>query len=167
VTGRKIGDEELHRLIDEKAEAFQHCISAGVEPYPGVLSLVKEISGNLPLAICSGALPGDILPILAGLGIADAFNVMVTAVDVPASKPDPASYMLAVARLREKFPERKISPEDCLAIEDTPAGIASAVGAKLKVIGVTNSYPEESLMHAFKIVPTLAGITLEGLRRLF
>lgn len=165
--GEPLADQELKRLIDEKAQAFQRIISAGVEPYPGVVELVRSIAGKLPLGLCSGALPADIDPILGQLGIAGLFDVVVTAGDVAASKPDPASYVLALERLTARFPDRVISPEATLAIEDTPAGIASATGAGLRALAVTNSYPEERLAGAFRIVASLAGIDLEGLRLLF
>jgi beta-phosphoglucomutase len=164
--GREISERELHQLIDEKAQAFQRAIAAGVEPYPGVVELIRSLAGTIPLALCSGALPGDIQPILTQLGIAALFDVVVTAADVQASKPDPASYLLAVARLTGAFPDHGIIAENCLAIEDTPAGIASASGAGLTVLAVTNSYPEESLGGASRIVPSLVGIDLEGLRSL-
>ncbi|MCM2358495.1 MAG: HAD family phosphatase [Geobacteraceae bacterium] len=163
---RELGDRELQLLIEEKARAFQRAIAAGVEPYPGVVELVRAIAGNLPLALCSGALPGDIQPILTQLAIDNAFDAVVTAADVAASKPDPASYLLAVARLQAAFPDRGIVPSHCLAIEDTPAGLASANGAGLKALAVANSYPEESLGGASKVVLSLAGIDLEGLRLL-
>jgi HAD superfamily hydrolase (TIGR01509 family) len=164
--GKAIDDRELGLLIEEKAQAFQRAIAAGVEPYPGVVELIRSIAGNLPLALCSGALPGDIRPILKQLGISDLFNTVVTAADVQASKPDPASYILAVARLQAAFPERGIDPAHCLAIEDTPAGIASASGAGVKTLAVTNSYPEERLTEAGRVVQSLVGIDLEGLRLL-
>jgi beta-phosphoglucomutase len=86
---------------------------------------------------------------------------------VQASKPDPESYALAVAGLSSMYPDRKIVPGLCLAIEDTPAGIASAMGAGLKVLAVTNSYPEENLAVADKVIATLAGVELDNLRQLF
>jgi beta-phosphoglucomutase len=165
--GREIAEEELHLLIEEKARAFQRAIAARVEPYPGVVELIRSLAGNIPLALCSGALPGDIQPILTQLDIAALFDVVVTAADVQASKPDPASYLLAVARLTAAFPDRGIISGNCLAIEDTPAGIASASGAGLKALAVTNSYPEESLGGASRVVLSLVGIDLEGLRLLF
>lgn len=163
--GRPLSDHELKALIEEKAEAFLRIVSAGVPPYPGVVELIRSISGNIPLALCSGALRSDIEPILAQLSLTGAFDVMVTADEVAASKPDPESYRLAVQRLQERFPER-VDPSASLAIEDTPAGIASASGAGLKVLAVTNSYPKERLASAFHIVESLAGLDLEGLRRL-
>jgi len=165
--GKPLDDGGLRRVIDAKAEAFQRAIASGVEPYPGVVGLIRSIAGNLPLALCSGALPSDIRPILKQLDIETAFNVIVTAEDVTASKPDPASYALAVARLTNVYPGNAIVPGNCLAIEDTPAGIASASGAGLKILAVTNSYPEESLGGACKVVQSLVGVNIEGLRLVF
>lgn len=165
--GRPLAEGELRGLIEEKAAAFQRTIAAGVEPYPGVLELIRSVSGNLPLALCSGALPSDIEPILLQLGLAGIFDVTVTAADVQASKPDPASYALAVARLKAVYPAQEIQPAHCLAIEDTPAGIASATGAGLQVLAVANSYPEEELAGACRVVTSLAGVDLQSLRLLF
>lgn len=165
--GKSVGDSELHELITAKAHSFQIAVSRSVEPYPGAVELIHGISGNLPLALCSGALVADILPILRQLDIEEAFDVVVTADDVHASKPDPASYALAVKRLQTFFPQSVITPAGCLAIEDTPAGIASASGAGIKVMAVTNSYPEEKLTSAWRIVNSLEGISLESLRAVF
>ncbi|WP_224983068.1 HAD family hydrolase [Geomonas agri] len=165
VHGRPLSDQELKELIKGKAEAFLKIVSGGVGPYPGVVELIRSISGNLPLALCSGALQSDIEPILAQLGLTDAFDVKVTADEVAASKPDPESYRLAVQRLQERFPGQ-VEAADSIAVEDTPAGITSATGAGLKVLAVTNSYPAERLTGACRVVDTLAGVDLEGLRLL-
>ena len=152
-------------MMAEKAHAFLKIVSAGVPPYPGVVELIRAISGNLPLALCSGALRSDIDPILAQLSLTGAFDTLVTADEVAASKPDPESYRLAVQRLQALFPGR-VNPSSSLAIEDTPAGIASATGAGLNVLAVTNSYPKERLTGALRVVGSLVGIDLEGLRLL-
>ncbi|ABB31582.1 HAD-superfamily hydrolase, subfamily IA, variant 3 [Geobacter metallireducens RCH3] len=166
VHGRTLNDHELELLIDRKAAAFQEIISSGVAPYPGVVELIRSINGTFPLALCSGALRCDILPILAGLGLSNAFDVMVTAEEVTASKPDPASYALAVERLAAAFVDRGILPGRCIAIEDTPAGIASATGAGIPVIAVTNSYPAEMLSGAVRVVDSLAGLALADIENL-
>ena len=165
--GRTLNDQELQALLREKSAAFQGIIAGGVETYPGVVELIRSIAGNLPLGLCSGALPSDIDPILKQLGIDGLFDVVVTAADVQASKPDPESYTLAVAGLNNVHSDRNIIPGCCLAIEDTPAGITSAKGAGLKVLAVANSYPEENLSVADKVIGTLAGVELDNLRTLF
>lgn len=164
--GLELDDARLHELIGAKAELFQHVAAEGVSSYPGVCELIRAISGKLPLAICSGALRSDIEPILATLGLTSCFDSIVTADDVPHSKPDPASYIEAVKRLQLLFPDGMITPELAVAIEDTPAGIASAKGAGLKVVAVTNSYPASMLTSADAVVTTLAELGIEDLCRL-
>ena len=150
-----IGKNELEELITKKAAAFQELLeSDGAAALPGAVELIRSLSGNIPLAICSGALREDILPILGKLGIENAFDTIVTADDTHISKPDPAPYRLAAKRL---------GVSDGLAIEDTPVGIASAKGAGLKVLAVTNSYAREFLTEADRIVDSLEGITLKEL----
>lgn len=165
VHGLHLGQEQLPELIAAKAACFQDVITGGVQPYPGVVQLIRELSGTIPLAICSGALRSDIEPVLAQLSLQGAFDLMVTADEVEASKPDPASYRLALGRLQEAYPDLHITGGETLAIEDTPAGIDSAHGAGLQVLAVTNSYPAAELASAVKIVDSLNAITVEDLRR--
>lgn len=164
--GEQLSHEMLEQLIDQKAMIFQEVIASGVLPYPGVVELATELAGKLPLALCSGALPSDILPILKQHALENVFSVIVTAADVEASKPDPASYRLAVERLQTAFPDHGIDPSSCLAIEDTPAGIASANGAGIRVVAVTNSYPADHLQSACKVVESLAELGFDDLDRL-
>lgn len=161
--GLPLSDERLLEVIALKASLFHEVASEGVSTYPGVVQLIKSISGKIPLAICSGALRSDIEPVLQMLSLSAAFDCMVTAEEVPVSKPDPASYRLAVEKLQQLFPQSAITATETVAIEDTPAGIASANRAGLKVLSVTNSYPAEELHSADMIVGSLADMTLKDL----
>jgi len=155
VHGARLSATELQELIDKKAQLFQEIIRDGISAYAGVVDLIRIIhSSQTPLAICSGALRSDIAPILETLDIADCFDVIVTAEDVAKSKPDPECYRVAHARLNE-CRLLNLPPGQVLAIEDTPAGIAAAKGAGLRVIAVTNSYPATLLTQADLIVETL------------
>ena len=161
--GRPLSVADLEPLIDRKAQAFLEIIAAGVRPYPGAVELIAGISGRLPLAICSGALRSDILPVLEQFGLSTAFDVIVTADDVSASKPDPACYRLTVERLSAACPGTGIAPESCIVIEDTPGGIAAARGAGLTVVGVTTSYPANRLAGTARIVTSLEELTPDDL----
>jgi beta-phosphoglucomutase len=68
--------------------------------------------------------------ILSILGLTDAFDVVATREDVEHGKPDPELDLL-VAR------ELGVKPENCLVIEDSPAGVAAALAAGMDVIAVT------------------------------
>jgi beta-phosphoglucomutase len=164
--GRELDGNFLEELIALKASLFQDVVGEGVTPYPGVVELITSLAGELPVALCSGALRSDVDPILSRLFLDKAFSVKVTAEEVPASKPDPASYALAVQRLAKTFPGRGIVPSRCVAIEDTPAGIASASRAGIPVLAVTNSYPAAQLVEACSVVSSLADISLADLKAL-
>ncbi len=156
--GMLLEPDLLHRLIEQKAGYFLEIIGAGVSAYPGVLELIVHLhASNFPLAICSGALRSDIDPILAMLGISDYFDVIVTAEDVAASKPDPECYQLAFQRLQSLY-LNSFSKETTIAIEDTPAGICAAKGAGLRVCAVTNSYPADRLGQATFVTESLSSL---------
>ncbi|MFA7404427.1 MAG: HAD family phosphatase [Pelobacteraceae bacterium] len=153
---KALSQDELYQLIEKKAAFFEEVIRSGVSAYPGVLDLISHLNANrVPLAICSGALRTDIDPILTMLGISDCFDVIVTADDVAASKPDPECYQLAFQRLLSSH-QTGFSKDATLAIEDTPAGISAAKGAGLKVCAVTNSYPADRLDQATFVTESLS-----------
>lgn len=164
--GKELDAEYLAVLINQKAELFEKIVQQGVTAYPGVISLICEMKGRVPLALCSGALLSDILPILDTMSIGDAFDVLVTADDVEESKPDPQSYLLAVQRLAEVFPEKDITAECCIAIEDTPTGIESALNAGIRVLAVTNSYDADKLAGAIHVTDSLETVNMELLANL-
>ena len=53
------------------------------------------------------------------------------------------------------------------AIEDSPNGIASALGAGLRVIGVAVMHDASKLSQAERVVSTLAGVSLDDLSKWF
>jgi beta-phosphoglucomutase len=164
--GKQLTDQALQELIDRKSVIFQNVVQQGIVPYPGVLELIASLSGTLPIALCSGALRSDVEPILDQLGICDVFDVMVTADEVKSSKPDAESYVLTVQRLSGKYPGNGILPSNCVAIEDTPAGITSALNAGLHVLAVTNSYQADRLEGASLVTDSLEKINISLIKKI-
>lgn len=155
--------------VARKALLFaKHAADGRVPALPGAVDLVRACAAAGPVGLCSGALRSDVDPVLAALGIAACFAEKVTADDVPASKPDPASYRLCVERLAAKFPARGIAPAACVAIEDTADGIASARGAGIPVVAVASNLPADRLRAAgaASVVETLAGLSPAALAAL-
>ncbi|WP_294237421.1 HAD-IA family hydrolase [uncultured Sphingomonas sp.] len=60
-------------------------------------------------------------------------GVFVTAEDAERSKPAPDGFLLGAKRLG-------VAPEDCLAFEDAPAGIAAADAAGMTVVVITETH---------------------------
>lgn len=88
-----------------------------------------------------------------------AFATIVTGGDVSHAKPHPEPYLRAARILG-------VEPEDCLAIEDSVPGLASATASGAVVIGVPAHIPlQES--PAYTLWPTLAGKTVADLASVF
>ena len=78
------------------------------------------------------------------VGLENIFEVIVTGEMVNKGKPNPEPYLKAVDEL-------KATKEDCIVIENAPAGITSAKGAGLTCFAVQTSLSEEYLQDADKI----------------
>lgn len=160
-TGRKLDDRRMRELVDSKEAIFQESIRKGVRAYPGAVSTIHALrASGVPLAICSGALRSDIVPILERLGIARCFHTIVSADDVWKGKPDPEPYALAFRRLSSASPGLSGGPGKSLAVEDTPAGILSAKLTGLPVLALTNSFPREELGGATFIADSLEQVRI-------
>ena len=73
---------------------------------------------------------------------------MVSADDVTKGKPDPEPYLKGAKLLGTK-------PEECLVIEDAPAGVRAAHAGKMKVIAITSTFPKAELKEADALVRSL------------
>ena len=87
----------VKRLMEEKKEVFEALAKAEPLLIDGVSTFVQRlIEHGVRRAICSGAIRSDIDLMLSGSGLADAFEVIVTADDVTHGKPNPEVYLLAL-----------------------------------------------------------------------
>jgi beta-phosphoglucomutase len=160
--GIELAPATLDALIEGKSEVLRKLIEQGVPSFPGVVDLVRELMDRgIPMAVASGALRHEVEAFIASLGLQKAFRAIVAADDVKKSKPDPQTYLLAVERLG--LVRDALVPLNCVAVEDTPAGIRSAKSAALLVIAVTNSFPENELSEADKIVRSLSDLSFRDI----
>jgi sugar-phosphatase len=116
----------------------------GIVEVSGAANFLKSLPAN-QWAIVTSAPRALALRRMAAAGIPEP-DVMVTAEDVSAGKPDPAGYRLAARRLQ-------VDPAECLIFEDAAVGIRAgeAAGAHVMVITATHVHPLQT-PHA-----TLAG----------
>jgi len=66
-------------------------------------------------------------------------NVLVTAEDVKEGKPSPEPYLLGARRLGAAV-------EECVVIEDAPAGIRAGKSAGMRVIGIAATHTRQALL---------------------
>lgn len=125
-----------------------------ISALPGVEAFVRGLWRNYPLAICSGALRDEIDAMLLGISLRDCFETIVAAEDVTVGKPDPSGYLMAMNALA-KHHHVKLTPADCLIIEDAPAVVKSTRAAGFTVLALTTSAPASKFEDANYIVDSL------------
>ena len=137
-------DAEVEASAIESHEANDQ---AGVVVMPGAAELVRSIPLGCWGVVTSGSrlLATNRLR-YCGLPVPE---VLVTSDDVTNGKPHPEPYLKGAALLRVK-------PEDCLVIEDAPAGIQSARAGGMSVLGITSTYAAGALQHADQVIGKLA-----------
>ncbi|XZN94940.1 MAG: HAD family hydrolase [Microcoleus sp.] len=142
--GRFVTEVYLQRLLLRKAQAYQARIDSleTLPIYPGLAEFIAKIrAAGLKMAIVSGAMRSDIELVLNRAGLTENFEFMVTGDDITASKPAPDGYLLAVELMNQQYPGWNLEPGECLAVENSLAGIEAAKTAGIQVLGVTHTYP--------------------------
>lgn len=142
--GRVVTDKYLETLIARKSRAYSEQLETleALPVYSGIEELIAQIhAARLPMAVVSGALRSEIELVLKRIQLLSHFSSIVAGDDIQHSKPDPEGYLLAIDRLNQQNPGLDLQPPDCLAIEDSFAGIEAAKRAGIPVVGVANTYP--------------------------
>jgi sugar-phosphatase len=110
-------------VAEEIVDEVVRLVAREAEPLPGALEAVTWCrSQGFGLAVASSSHRRVIAGALGRVGLDRAFDVVRSAEDVPAGKPDPAVYLAAAAGL-------EVAPARCLALEDSALGARAAVAA--------------------------------------
>lgn len=99
----------------------------GVELIDGVAATLHALRGVARMAIVTSTRPEHFALVHARTGIRDEFELVLTGADYTKFKPDPEPYLLAADRLG-------VRPADCLVVEDTERGLASATRAGMRCV---------------------------------
>ncbi len=159
VTAAGVGSSD-----DERAQAlatwhqaktghFKALVADGAIPArPGVARVIHAaLDAGWAVAVASTSAVESVTAVLEhAVGAETARRVPVFAGDVvPAKKPDPAIYLLAVERLG-------LDPRDTVVVEDSRNGLLAATGAGLPCVVTVNGYTrDESFDEAVLVVSEL------------
>lgn len=122
--------DHKEKLMFEKNQRYLSSVeSLGTsEILPGIKDLILFLkSKNILVAL--GSASKNAIPLLKSLELFEFFDAIVDGNDVTHAKPDPEVFLLAAEKLR-------VSPENCVVVEDSQAGIQAANIAGMTSVGI-------------------------------
>jgi HAD superfamily hydrolase (TIGR01509 family) len=164
---REVGASSLQQTIERlheiKTATYEQAVKDGwVQMRPGVLSLLMEAAqAGMTLAIATTTSPANIAALLRkaiGPDWRMYFQVIEDASTAPRKKPDPMVYQQVLSRLA-------LSPQACLAVEDSANGLQAACAAGLPTLITPNAFTQgQDFGSALRVVPDLSAVHLAQLR---
>jgi beta-phosphoglucomutase len=135
--GEDLPDSDVDRISDVKETHYRHMVrTQGIELLPGVQHWLRTLQAQgWRQAVATSAPRANLETIIEVLGIGHYFATTVSAEDVERGKPDPQAFLLAAERLG-------VSPERCVVLEDSPAGIEGGRRGGMHTIGVRTSHDD-------------------------
>ncbi len=148
-------DEIIDHLTDR---VLDQLVEKGVPWRPGARELLTELrEARVPTALVTMSIGRMAHHVAQQVGF-DGFDVVVSGDDVTHAKPHPEPYLRGATLLG-------VDPARCVAIEDSPPGVASAAAAGMVAIGVPFLL-DLSEAPARALWPTLEGRTVADLSAL-
>lgn len=131
-------DAAIARLHALKTKYYVAALArGGIAARPGVKELVaKARERGLALAIATTTSPANVeglVQAIWGKSAPEVFDVIAAGDEVAAKKPAPDVFLLALERLH-------LPAAACIAFEDSRNGLASALGAGLRVVVTPGAY---------------------------
>ncbi|MFW2488996.1 HAD family hydrolase [Clostridium chromiireducens] len=125
--------KSLEEIIHYKVELTKKkIIELDLEPIEGIRELLKELKNkNINTAIASSS-PRDFIELVVSkFKLENYIEYIISGEEVKHGKPDPDIYIETAKKLR-------VSPEECIVIEDSRNGVLAAKAAGMKCIGFQN-----------------------------
>ena len=120
----------VEELMQRRGEIATDFFANRVDLFPfAKMTLAQLREMKLPLAVATSSVSASARPLLDRTGIRSLFTVVITGDEVQQGKPHPDIYLRAAEKLG-------ISPEACLVIEDSLAGIAAGKAANMRVAAI-------------------------------
>ncbi len=118
-------------LVEQRKRIYEARVRHGaLKETPGVRGFLAFLRGKgIKAAIVSGSHRSNVDAALSVLGLEGLFDAMVTGDDLLERKPDPAPFLHAARKLGLK-------PSECVAVEDSVPGCASARAAGMRLVVV-------------------------------
>ena len=140
----------LEAYLEAYDQAVRRRLREPLAPCEGLGELLQALAARgLPAALASSSQRTWIDDTLSALGLTGRFAPVVAGDMVREGKPAPEIYLLCAERLG-------VPPATCVAVEDSPSGLAAARAAGMHAIGlVTRYFQPAQLADAHRLIVSL------------
>ncbi len=152
----------VDELILERGECFlEELAREDLRPMEGLVPLLESLAGaGVPMALCSSSIRSIVDGVIDKIGTRHYYDAILTGSDVERCKPAPDIY-------REAMRQLGAPPRECVAIEDSAAGLEAALGAGSRAVLLLHpTYLAHNQQDAHMTTESLASLTLPVLRQL-
>ena len=149
-------------LYKKKVEIYSRMLEEGTRPINSTINFLKSIlKDNFKIGLASAESLAIINRQLRIVGIYDIFDAITSGEDeVENNKPSPEIYLLTAKKL-------EVKPSECVAIEDSEAGVEAAKNAGMRCIGYRNEDSgNQDLSKADLIIDDLSKLSVDRIRKL-
>ena len=128
-------DDEMVAFIDWMNRHRKHTLKKFLL-VPGVDEMLAYMQGRYPMAIVSARDEKSTMRFLTQFDLAKFFDVVVTGLSAPHTKPYPDPILLAAQQM-------SVSPQECLMVGDTTVDMRAGKAAGTQTLGVLCGFGEE------------------------
>ena len=124
--------EEIALLQERRNRRYTELLTGDVRILDGVKDALGGLQGKVAMAIVTSSRRVHFDAMHIRTGLIPYFDFVLAREDYTLSKPDPEPYLTAMKK-------SGFGPEECLVVEDSPRGLASALAAGIRCLVVPNA----------------------------
>ncbi len=155
-----LSPEQSEAYTNEKEALYRELYAEHIKPIDGLINFLEELEkAKIPKAIATSGIIPNINFMFEHVPIKNYFYSVIDSTQIAQGKPHPEIFLKAAISVNAV-------PSECIAFEDSIAGIRSAKAAGMKVVALTTTHTAEEVKEADLVVKDYTEISLTKLREL-
>jgi HAD superfamily hydrolase (TIGR01509 family) len=155
-----LSPEQSEAYTNEKEALYRELYTDHIKPIDGLIGFLEELEkASVPKAIATSGVIPNINFMFEHVPIKNYFHSVIDSTQITVGKPHPEIFLKAAISVNAV-------PSECIAFEDSVAGIRSAKAAGMKVVALTTTHTAEDMKDADLVIKDYTEISLTKLREL-
>lgn len=155
-----LSPEKSEEYTNEKEGLYRELYAPHIKPITGLIDFLNELeAAKIPKAVATSGIIPNINFMFEHIPIRNYFFSVIDSTQITHGKPHPEIFLKAAVSVNAV-------PSECIAFEDSLAGIRSAKAAGMKVVALTTTHTAEDMADADLIIKDYTEISLTKLRQL-